>query len=257
LTYDGGRTQLDVEIPVEAPVQIVYGNVPFAVMMATPSDLEDFALGFSFTEGIVESRDEVRSVALAPQDDGWRVTLDLAPAAMSRHLARRRNLTGRTSCGVCGVENPEDLKVAARILEGTPPTPDAIRAALEALDARQAMNRAMRVAHAAAWCDSAGEIVLIREDVGRHNALDKLIGAALSAGIDQRQGFVLVTSRLSFEMVEKTARFGAPALVAVSAPTSLALDRARALGLAVFALARPDSVLSFSVEPAPAGALAS
>jgi len=237
------------EVAVEAPVNIVYGTMPYAVMMATPSDLEDFVAGFSLTEGIVRSVDEIRGITVAPQQNGIVVSLELAPGRFREHLARRRNLSGRTSCGLCGVEALADLpKAEARAATATPIAPAAIGAALGALERQQPLHRLTRSVHAAAWCDRNGAILAVREDVGRHNALDKLIGARVRAGHDASDGFVLVTSRASFEMVEKAAIFGAGALVSISAPTSLAIERANALGLTLVCIARADSATVFAAR---------
>jgi FdhD protein len=237
----------NAEVAVESPINIVYGNLPYAVMMATPSDIEDFVAGFSLTEGIVRSVDEIRSIATAPQQDGIVVTVELAPGRFREHLARRRNLSGRTSCGLCGVEGLADLPTAeARAAQAIPITPAAIGTALSALERQQPLHRLTRSVHAAAWCDHDGTILAVREDVGRHNALDKLIGARLRAGHDASDGFVLVTSRASFEMIEKAAIFGAGALVSISAPTSLAIERANTLGLTLVCIARADSATVFA-----------
>lgn len=235
------------EVAVESPVNIVYGNMPYAVMMTTPSDLEDFVAGFSLTEGIIRGIDEIRSIAVAPQDGGIVATVELAPGRFREHLARRRNLSGRTACGLCGVETLTDLPTAeAAGAAAAPVTAEAIARGLAELDRHQQLNRLTRSVHAAAWCDREGAILAAREDVGRHNALDKLIGARLRAGHDASEGFVLVTSRASFEMVEKTAIFGAGTLVAISAPTSLAIERANALGLTLVCIARADSATVFA-----------
>jgi len=236
-----------VEVAVETPINIVYGNMPYAVMMASPSDLEDFVTGFSLTEGIVRSADEIRSIAVEPKDEGVIVTVELAPGRFREHLARRRNLSGRTSCGLCGVETIEEIPMAdAATRASRAVTAAAIEAALAALDRHQPLGQLTRAVHAAAWCDPAGTILAVREDVGRHNALDKLIGARLRAGADAREGFLLVTSRASFEMVEKAAIFGAGTLAAISAPTSLAIERARHLGLTLAAVARRDGCIVFT-----------
>lgn len=250
--------QASAEVAVEAPVNIVYGNLPYAVMMATPSDIEDFVAGFSLTEGIVRRVDEIRSIAVTPQQDGIVAAVELAPGRFREHLARRRNLSGRTSCGLCGVEGLADLPMAeARAAAATPISPAAIGAALSALERQQPLHRLTRSVHAAAWCDRSGAILAAREDVGRHNALDKLIGARLRAGHDASDGFVLVTSRASFEMVEKAAIFGAGTLVSISAPTSLAVERADALGLTLACIARADSATVFAgslADPVESGA---
>lgn len=236
-----------VEVAVEAPVGIVYGNQPYAVMMATPSDIEDFATGFSLTEGIVRAASEIRSVSVTSEGGGLTVMVDLAPGRFREHLARRRNLAGRTPCGLCGVETLVELPMAAAgPARAAPVAPRAIARALDELEGFQPLHRLTRAVHAAAWCDATGAVLAVREDVGRHNALDKLIGARLRDGHAADPGFVLVTSRASFEMVEKTAIFGAGTLVAISAPTSLAVERAQALGLTLVCVARPDAATVFA-----------
>jgi FdhD protein len=233
-------------VPVEAPVSIVYGNVPYAVMMATPADFEDFAIGFSLTEGIIEQREEIRGIAVEEAEKGWRLVVTLSPDRFRVHLARTRSLSGRTGCGLCGIGSLEELPEAKPVAGVAPVlTVEAVARAVRELDGHQPLNDLTRAVHGAAWCDLAGDIRLVREDVGRHNALDKLIGALLGAEQKPAEGFLLITSRCSFEMVEKAARFGAHHLVAVSAPTSLALERAEALGLGLIAVARRDSALVF------------
>lgn len=245
-------TATTVDVAVEAPVNIVYGNMPYAVMMATPADLEDFVTGFSLTEGIVQRADEIRAIAVMPQQDGIVVTVDLAPGRFRDHLARRRNLSGRTSCGLCGVETIAEMPQAeAGSRQSAPIMASAVQAALDALEQQQPLGQLTRAVHAAAWCDARGGIVTVREDVGRHNALDKLIGARLRASAAASEGFMLVTSRASFEMVEKTAIFGAGTLVSISAPTSLAIERATALGLSLVSIARRDGCTVFAGSLAP------
>ncbi|MFY7961587.1 MAG: formate dehydrogenase accessory sulfurtransferase FdhD [Elsteraceae bacterium] len=235
------------EVAVETPVNLLYGGLPYAVMMASPLDLEDFAAGFSLTEGLIESVDEIRAIRREDRADGVLLDVELTPGRFRAHLARRRSLSARTGCGVCGVASLEETPRAKHPVESAPlPAPSAIERAVGALEARQPLNLLTRAVHAAAWCDLNGRILEIREDVGRHNALDKLIGARLRAGAGPQSGFILITSRCSFEMVEKTAIFGAPALVALSAPTSLAIERAEALHLALFAIARDDGAVAFT-----------
>jgi len=248
----GPGAAASAEIAVEAPVNIVFGNQPYAVMMATPSDLEDFVTGFSLTEGIIRDADEIRDIAVTPQHNGIVVTVDLAPGRFREHLARRRNLSGRTSCGLCGVETLAEMPMAeTKSRHRQPISARAIATALAALERHQPLHQLTRSVHAAAWCDAEGMILAAREDVGRHNALDKLIGARLGAGHRAVSGFVLLTSRASFEMVEKTAIYGAGTLVSISAPTSLAVERARALDLTLVSVARQDGCTVFT------GALAS
>jgi FdhD protein len=234
-------------IAVETPVNILFGGVPFAVMMTSPCDLEDFAVGFALTEGIVATAGEIRGIEIASVARGLQVDVALAGDRMSAHLARKRALSGRTGCGLCGVEDLAQLPAPrGRVERQAPIAPAAIRAALGALDASQPLNAETRAVHAAAWCDRRGAIVALREDVGRHNALDKLIGALARRGVGPADGFVLITSRCSFEMVAKVAVFGAATLVALSAPTSLAIELAQASGLTLIAVARPDHALIFT-----------
>jgi FdhD protein len=243
---EGASPARPISVAVEKAINIVYGDTPYAVMMTTPADLEDFAVGFSLTEGVIVRASEVRGVEIAPQNDGYLVSVSLSPDALRRHMARRRNLSGRTSCGLCGLESLDQIPSAAERVRGSAPGGAAIEAALRALKGAQPLFAETRATHAAAWCATNGDLAFVREDVGRHNALDKTIGACVRAGAAAQDGFMLVTSRCSFEMVEKAAIFGAPALVSVSAPTSLAIDRARDLGLAMIAVARDDGAILFA-----------
>lgn len=251
--YGGGIGPAQgVEIPAETAVNVTYGNLPYAVMMMTPDDIEDFVVGFSRTEGVIEDMAEVRGIVAQPRGDGLVVTVDLVPDAMHRHLARRRSMSGRTSCGLCGIESLDQLPGASRAVAGAAVSPEAIGRALGLIGRHQPLNARTRAVHAAAWCDATGEIILAREDVGRHNALDKMIGACLRADHPAREGFVVITSRCSFEMIEKAAIFGAPTVVAISAPTSLAIERASALGVTLIAVARPDGATVFTSAAASA-----
>lgn len=234
-------------VAVEVPVQIFFADIPFAVMMLTPVDLVDFAYGFSLTEGIVENAGEIRDVSIAKADDGMTLRISLVGDKLHKHLARQRAMTGRTGCGVCGINDLEALR-RAQLKDSVPGTVSvaSIKRALRALDGRQTLNLETRAVHGAAWADASGDLIEVREDVGRHNALDKLIGSRLRAGTDPSSGFVLITSRCSFEMVEKSATFGAHTLVAISAPTSLAIERAEALDLTLIAIARHDTMTAFT-----------
>jgi FdhD protein len=246
LSFSGAVREGDRPLAVEIPVEVAYADMPFGVMMMTPADLEDFAYGFSLTEGIATAADDVRGVAVETLAEGLRLLVDLAPARLHAHLARRRALAGRTSCGLCGLTDMDQLPRADAPHDAAPPVSLAsIGAALAALDGVQPLNATTRAAHGAAWCTPAGAIAAVREDVGRHNALDKLIGARLRERGDPGRGFVLITSRASFEMVEKVATYGARTLVAISAPTSLAVARARALDVTLVGIARRDSVTVF------------
>jgi FdhD protein len=235
-------------IPEEVPVALVYDGSTHAVMMATPADLEDFAVGFSFTEGIVKDRSEIRELEIVAHEKGLEARMWLVPQSGRTHAERRRRIAGPTACGLCGVDSleaavPEPVRVGNRASA----TPAEIQEALAAMPPAQTLNVATRAVHAAAfWDSSAKRIAALREDVGRHNALDKLVGAVASAGLDPAQGIVLLTSRVSVEMVQKTAMMGAEILVAVSAPTALALRVAEAAGITLVAIARPDAFEIFT-----------
>jgi FdhD protein len=247
-SYDlgAGGKEFTRAIAVEAPVQIVLGGAPFAVMMATPRDLEDFAAGFVLTEQIAESVADIRGIEVEAVEDGWKLNVALTSERLRAHLARGRAMSGRTGCGLCGIEDFSQMPSPRPLLDRPPSIePQAIRAAIGELDAWQPLNRATRAVHAAAWCGQDGKILLSREDVGRHNALDKAIGALARTRVAPDSGFFVITSRCSFEMVSKAAIFGASTLVSVSAPTSLALERARRFGVRLIAVARGDQALTF------------
>ncbi|MFV0281572.1 MAG: formate dehydrogenase accessory sulfurtransferase FdhD [Rhodoblastus sp.] len=235
----------DVAVAVEAAINIIYGDTPYAVMMISPADIEDFVFGFSLTEGVIAHAAQIRGMELTQKNEGHVVYVNLTPDALRGHMARRRNLSGRTSCGLCGVEDFTQLPAAPHKVGARNVAPAAIIRALTTLHEKQILFHATRAVHAAAWCAREGEVLVLREDVGRHNALDKTIGACLRNGLSAEDGFMLVTSRCSFEMIEKTAIFGAHALVSVSAPTSLAIERAVALGVTLIAVAREDGALAF------------
>jgi len=246
-------------VVVETPINMLYGGVGFAVMMGTPEDFEDFAYGFSFTEGIIARADEIRAVEISRVTGGYKLDIAVTGERLAAHLSRARALSGRTGCGLCGIDDLAHLPRPPRVASRTEIAPQAIKAALRALDDAQKLNAATHAAHGAAWCDRNGAIVALREDVGRHNALDKTIGALLRRGVSPEDGFFVITSRCSFEMVAKAARFGASTLVAVSAPTSLALERAASFGLTLVALARADHATVFAAEQtvrSPDGGLA-
>lgn len=241
---DGSRHSVSRDWVPEAPVALEFNGLAYAVMMATPADLADFATGFAMTEGLAAGPGEVTDLAVAEVDLGWIVRATLSGLGAGQMGERVRARVSESSCGLCGIENLEALAsplppVAAHdAIE-----PQAIFAALAALEHCQPLNRATGAAHAAAFCDPAGTIVGVREDVGRHNAMDKLVGALARQGQLLRPGFILSTARCSYEIVEKAVRAGATSLVTVSLPTSLAVARAKSAGLSLWALARSDSVL--------------
>ncbi len=232
----------------ETPISLVYNTMQYAVMMATARDIEDFCAGFSITEGIVERMEEIKSIEVK-EGAGFIEAEIRIPAEPFHRLmqASRRMVVGRTGCGVCGTEDTAQILRPLPTLPPGPPTSLAsVRRALGELAQHQALNKEVRMVHGAAWCGPDGEIRLIREDVGRHNALDKLIGAGLRAGRNLSDGFCLLTSRCSYEMVQKSIIAGFRTVVAISAPTGLALRIAEKAGLTVIAVARPDAQLLFT-----------
>ena len=245
---DGTRRALTREWVPEAPVALEFNGLSYAVMMATPADLEDFARGFALTEGLAKTPADVTDVAVAETDLGWIVRASLAGLGVDKLTERVRARVAESSCGLCGIEN---LAAVARPLPMVPAhaalDEAAIFAALASLRDYQPLTRRTGAAHAAAFCDEAGAIRTVREDVGRHNAMDKLVGALAAAdaepGIDLSGGFILSTARCSYEIVEKAVRAGATRLVTVSLPTSMAVERAKEAGLSLWSLARDDSVL--------------
>jgi len=233
------------DLPDEAAIGISYDGRPHVVLMATPTDVEDLAVGFTLTERITTIA-AIGEITVEECDEGISVDLKL-DRDVRRQKARARMLEARSSCGLCGVQR---LKQAVRTMpavgQGFRVRRDAIQAALAELERQQAMGQLTRAMHAAAWADASGKLLLVREDVGRHSALDKLIGAGLRAGLDPSTGMVVVTSRCSFEMVEKAAVAGFQVIVAISAPTALALRKADEAGLTLVALARADGHAVFT-----------
>ena len=226
----------------EVPVALILNGISHAVMLATPLDLEDFALGFGLTEGLLQSPDELYGVDVVPDPAGLRVEMDVSSACFARLKDKRRTMAGRTGCGLCGTESLEQVEPPLRPLApcDAPLSPAAIALALRAMPAHQALQRVTGATHAAAWCSPAGAIVLVREDVGRHNALDKLVGAMVESGVDPRDGFCCITSRASVEMVRKAVAAGITAR-AVGAETT-----ARRAGLALAGFARRDDLVLYA-----------
>ncbi len=242
---DGTSRPAERPFAPEIPVALEYNGLSYAVMMASPSDLEDFVTGFALTEGLAGKVEDVIGIDIAETDKGWIARATITSLAVEQLQERVRTRVAESSCGLCGIDN---LDVIARPLPPVaahePIAPAAIFKALEALRDRQPGNRATGGMHAAAFVRADGTIVAVREDVGRHNALDKLIGAMARAGISLAGGFILSTARCSYEIVEKAVKAGATTLVTISVPTSMAAARARTAGLSLFALARPDEILS-------------
>jgi FdhD protein len=231
----------------ETPVALVYNGISHAVMMASPADLEDFALGFSVSEGIADDKTDIGEIETVAVTDGIEVRIELSSRAFWRLKERRRTLAGRTGCGLCGVDSLEQtVRVMEPVKADLKVSLDAIHRALDNLPEAQINNRATRSMHAAAFATAQGELRLVREDVGRHNALDKLIGGMLRGGVDPASGVCLITSRCSYEMVQKAVVTGFPILAAVSAPTLMARRLAEAHNLTLIALARHDSAVLVS-----------
>lgn len=231
----------------EVPIAIEYNGVPFAVMMATPCDLEDFAVGFSLSEGLVERAGDVAIDAIDTFIDGSTVKLRVAEAVGAALQARSRNLPGRSGCGICGNESIEAvLRPPASLPHRLRTGAAAIARAMTELRDQQPMNAVTGATHAAGWASVNGELAIVREDVGRHNALDKLIGALQRADIDARAGFIIVTSRASYEMVLKAVRAGVELLAAISAPTSLAIALADSAGQTLLGFVREGDHVTYT-----------
>ena len=241
---DGTRRAVNREWVPEAPVALEFNGLSYAVMMATPADLEDFALGFALTEGLAKQPGDLADIAVAEVEQGWIVRAALTGLGIEQLTDRVRARVTESSCGLCGIENLEAVtRPLPQVAPHAPLDESALFAALSALRAHQPLNRRTSAAHAAAFASAEGAILHAREDVGRHNALDKLIGALAAAGQDPAAGFILSTARCSYEIVEKAVRAGATRLATVSLPTSMAVARARQAGLSLWSLARDDSVL--------------
>jgi FdhD protein len=251
-----GHTEERVEaIAEEVPVALNYNRQPHVVMMATPSDLEDFAVGFSLTEELIASPEEVLGVEVSRYSRGIEITLQVPVTNEAVVATKERRLQGRTGCGICGADSVASvLKTIHHVRRGAPVAAAAIHQALGELHDRQVLNARAGAVHAAGWATPAGAITLVREDVGRHNALDKLVGAMARGGHLGEEGFVVVTSRASFEMVQKAAVLGAPLLAAISGPTALAIRVAQQSDLTLVGFARGERLSVYThpwrVQPA-------
>jgi FdhD protein len=243
----GGLALGERLLPEETAVAFTYDGGTYAVMMATPQDLTELALGFSLTEGIIASPEEIGDLAIIEHEIGVELRMRLTAPRRAALDARRRHMAGPTGCGLCGIESLEQaLRPVARVREGASFTPDEIGQALAALPPRQQLNVKTRAVHAAAFWQAGQGIMALREDVGRHNALDKLAGALVAARVEAAGGMVLLTSRVSVEMVQKAAVLGVPVVVAVSAPTALAVRTADKAGMTLVAVARGDGFEIFT-----------
>ena len=248
LRWRGGCSlELDDWVSEEVPIALEFNGISHAVMLATPCDLQDFALGFGLSEGIFEDPTELYGYELNATGLGITLSMEVSSRSFASLKNRRRTLAGRTGCGVCGTET------LANVLRPIPSVSSdldfectAILAAMRSMRDGQMLNAITGSMHAAAWCDINGEVRLLREDVGRHNALDKLVGALASAGLKVNQGFIAVTSRASIEMVQKAAMARVPLLAAVSAPTQLAVDAALRSGMSLVGLARQNDLVIYA-----------
>ncbi|MEH6627530.1 MAG: formate dehydrogenase accessory sulfurtransferase FdhD [Motiliproteus sp.] len=243
---DGIEVTAD-QLAVETPVALCYNGICHLVMMLSPQDLDDFALGFSITEGIIESPQELHQLDFNSSAEGIEINLSIAARRERGLKQRKRNLTGRTGCGLCGTDSLQQaIRPVNPVISTESPSDVAVQQAVAQLDRHQPLQQLTGAVHGAAWCNLEGEILCIREDVGRHNALDKLIGALLCAEVDLSEGFVLISSRASYEMVHKVAAVGIANLVAVSAPTALAIKLAKEAGVNVIAFAREGSHVRYT-----------
>jgi FdhD protein len=234
-------------IPEETAIALTYGRMTHAVMMATPADLEDFAVGFSLAERIIALPSEIEELEIVGGEQGIELRMAVAGGRMDALLHRRRFLTGATGCGLCGMESLAEASRPPPVVRGTLRVPaSALAVAPAALAEWQSLNAATHAVHAAGFWTETDGIVLVREDVGRHNALDKLAGALAQRDMDASRGVVVLTSRVSVEMVQKTAMIGSPIIMAVSAPTALALRVATEAGITLVGIARGDGFEVFT-----------
>jgi FdhD protein len=248
LAWRAGRfTSGERVIAEETAVAFTYNGTSYAVMMATPQDLEDFAVGFTVTEGIVTTPAEIESLEVLELEAGIELQMRLTEDRAGALAARRRYLAGPTGCGLCGIESlTEAMRPLSPLADHVAVSPRDIMRASGALSELQIINQQTRAVHGAAFYRPADDSLIMREDVGRHNALDKLCGALLRDNVSRQSGFALVTSRLSIEMIQKAVVVGIPILVAVSAPTALAVQAAEAAGMTLVAVARSDGFEIFT-----------
>jgi FdhD protein len=244
---DGACTIAQDAVADEVPVALVYNGISHAVMLATPADLEDFALGFSLSEAILEHPGQCYDIEIVPNADGIAVMLDVAAAAFARLKEKRRSMAGRTGCGLCGIDS------LSQVRRSLPPVrapsgfrTDGVARALEDIKGSQALTQRTGAAHAAAWCSLDGGLLALREDVGRHNALDKLIGTMARTGLRSDAGFLLLTSRVSMEMAQKAAMAGIGLLAGMSAPTLAAIEAADHAGMTLLAFARGHGFVCYT-----------
>lgn len=243
----GGRNPapLERQLISEVPVAFEFNGIGYAVMMATPMDLGDFAIGFSLSEQLIDTASDIASIDVHSAEKGWIVRVQLPPEKAEKVYARARQRVSESSCGLCGMDNLDEvMRDLPRVTANLDIADHAIFTALSALRAHQHLNAATGASHAAAFCTADGTITVVREDVGRHNSLDKVIGAIAQSGGSAAEGFLLLTARCSFELVQKAILANCPALVTISAATDLAAKTAAVHDMRLISLARPDSALS-------------
>ena len=246
---DGNAREISRDWVPEVPVALEFNGLAYAVMMATPVDLQDFVQGFALTEGLARSIDEIEQIAIAQTEKGWIARAQLGGLGVEQLTERVRTRVAESSCGLCGIENLEAVaRPLPRVVAHEEAQSEAIFAAVGAMRERQVLNRQSGAAHGAGFATLEGEVIEVREDVGRHNAIDKLIGALAASGRDIATGMVISTARCSYEIVEKVVRAGGTRLVTVSLPTSMAVERARSAGLSLVCLARDDSFLRIAAQ---------
>jgi FdhD protein len=269
---NGAVSDATDNVAEEVPIAMVYNGVSHAVMLATPQDLEDFALGFSLSEGILQNKSELYDIEVVVQTNGIELRLDVATEAFAKLKERRRNLTGRTGCGLCGAESLQDalrlnslenitreendalranIHAASRASSQSSVKSSSIQNAFQTVQTQQILQQATGATHACAWVNADGEVKLLREDVGRHNAMDKLIGALAKQKNASKKpaaenGFVLTSSRASVEMVQKVALAGYHILAAISAPTGLAIRVAQQFDVTLVGFLRDNSFVVYS-----------
>ncbi len=248
IAYTGDAATRGVRpIPEETPIAFTYNRSAYAVMMATPADLEDFALGFSLTEGVARSAHDIEELEVVPSEQGIELRMWLPAERLEAISQRQRRLAGPSGCGLCGLESLADaIRTLPRITAGARFDAAVIHTAMAALPAAQKLNQQTHAVHAAGFWHSHRGLVATREDVGRHNALDKLAGALAKDGVAAGEGVLLLSSRISVEMVQKAAMLGAPVVVAVSAPTALAVRLADTAGITLIGIARADGFELFT-----------
>jgi FdhD protein len=250
---DGAARAAEDAVADEVPVALVYNGISHAVMLATPADLEDFALGFSLSEGILDHVGQCYGVDIEAGPDGVAVSLEVASSVFARLKEKRRSMAGRTGCGLCGIDSLAQVRRSLPVVRA-PAGIDAgcVARALAGIGNGQALTQRTGAAHAAAWCALDGSLLALREDVGRHNALDKLIGTMARTGLPADGGFLLLTSRVSMEMAQKAAMAGIGLLAGMSAPTLAAIEAAEDAGMTLLAFARGQGFVCYT-HPAGIG----